>query len=51
MESLGGVNTREFFDDKNTHGIVKAYEINLDESIRNHALVYEPMIEQGISGE
>ena len=45
MEALGGVKVREFFDDENTHCIVKAYEINVNESISNYATIYEPMIE------
>lgn len=45
MEALGGVKVREFFDDENAHCIVKAYEINVNESISNYATIYEPMIE------
>lgn len=46
MEALGGVNIREFYDDENAHCIVKDYEINVNESIRNNSIIYEPMIEQ-----
>lgn len=46
MEALGGVNIREFFDEENAHCIVKDYEINVNESIRNNSIIYEPMIEQ-----
>lgn len=48
MEALGGINTREYFDDKNAHCIIKDYEIHVDESIRNNSEIYEPMIEPGI---
>lgn len=48
MESLGGVNIREFFDDKIAHCIVKDYEINVDESIKSNSAIYEPMIKQTI---
>lgn len=51
MECLGGINTREFFDDENSHCIVKDYEINVDESISNNSTIYEPMIGHGISGK
>ena len=40
MEALGGIQIREFFDDENAHGIVKAYEINVGESLRNNAAIY-----------
>lgn len=46
MEALGGVNIREFFDEENAHCVVKDYEINVNESIRNNSIIYEPMIEQ-----
>lgn len=46
MEALGGVNIREFFDDENAHCVVKDYEINVNESIRKNAEIYEPMIER-----
>ena len=49
MESLGGVNIREFFDNENAHCIVKDYEINVDESINNNSNIYEPIIKQSIS--
>ena len=48
MEALGGINTREYFGDKNAHCIIKDYEIHVDESIRNNSEIYEPMIEPGI---
>lgn len=44
MEALGGINTREFFDNENAHCIVKYYEINVNESIRKNSVIYEPMI-------
>lgn len=44
MEALGGINIREFYDDK--YGCtVKDYEINVNESINKNSAVYEPMIE------
>lgn len=46
MEALGGVNVREFFDEENSHCIVKDYEINVNESIKNNLNIYEQMIEQ-----
>lgn len=48
MESLGGINIREFFDNENAHCIVKDYEINVDESINNNSNIYEPMIKEQI---
>ena len=49
MESLGGKNIREFFDNENAHCIVKDYEINVNESINNNSAIYEPMIKQTTS--
>ena len=46
IESLGGINIREFFDNENAHCIVKDYKINVNESINNNANIYEPMISQ-----
>ena len=46
MESLGGKNIGEFFDNENVHCIVKDYEINVNESIKNNSFIYEPMIKQ-----
>lgn len=45
MEALGGVNIREYYDDENAHCIVKDYEIDVDDSIKNNCTIYEPMIE------
>lgn len=45
MEALGGMQVREFFDDEHSHCIIKDYEIDVNESIRNHSAIYEPMIE------
>lgn len=44
MESLGGKNRKEFFDNKNSHCIVKDYEIKVNESINNNSAIYEPMV-------
>lgn len=44
MEALGGINIREFYDDK--YGcMVKDYEINVNESLAKNSAAYEPMIE------
>lgn len=43
MEALGGTNIREYFDEENTHCIVKDYEINVNESIKNNSAIYEPI--------
>ena len=43
MESLGGINIREYFDNKNAHCIVKDYKINVDECITG--LLKEEFIE------
>ncbi len=48
IESLGGINVKEYFDNENTHCIVKDYEINVSESINNNSNIYEPMIKQTI---
>ncbi len=45
MEALGGVNTKEFFDDENAHGIIKDYKIDVDESLKKHFAIYEPLIQ------
>lgn len=45
MEALGGINIREYYDDENAHCIVKDYEIDVDDSIKNNSTIYEPMIE------
>lgn len=45
MEALGGVNTKEFFDDENAHGIIKDYEIDVDESLKKYFAIYEPLIQ------
>lgn len=46
MESLGGINIREYYDDENAHCIVKDYEIHVNDSIKNNSTIYEPMIEK-----
>lgn len=45
MEALGGINIREYYDAENAHCIVKDYEIDVDDSIKNNSTIYEPMIE------
>ncbi len=49
IESLGGKNIKEFFDNENAHCIVKDYEINVNESINHYSAIYEPMIKQTMS--
>lgn len=39
------------YNEKNAHCIVRDYEINVDESIRNNSAIYEPMTVNGISRE
>lgn len=45
MESLGGIKVREFFDSENAHCIVKVYEIDVNQSIINNSITYEPIVE------
>lgn len=45
MEALGGINIREYYDEENAKCIVKDYEIDVNESIKNNSTIYEPMIE------
>lgn len=45
MESLGGINIREYFDDENSHCIVKDYKINVNDSIEKYSSEYEDKIE------
>lgn len=44
MESLGGVLTKEFFDDKYDKCVVKHYVIDVDKSLKENANKYEEMI-------
>ena len=45
MEALGGINIREYFDDENSHCIVKDYKINVNDSIEKYSNEYEDKIE------
>lgn len=45
MEALGGINIREYFDDENSHCIVKDYKINVNDSIEKYSNDYEDKIE------
>lgn len=44
MEALGGINVREFYDNKYTNSTVKDYIINVDEAINKYKEVYEKHI-------
>lgn len=44
MEALGGINTKEFFDNENAHCIVKDYEIDVNKSIEDNAHIYEQIV-------
>ena len=44
MESLGGKNVREYYDDEFAHCIVKDYIINVNESIEKYKEQYEKFI-------
>lgn len=46
MEALGGIKIREYFDNEYSHCMVRDYEIDVNESIKNYSAVYEPMIER-----
>ena len=45
MEALGGIKTREYFDDEEAHCMVRDYKINVDESIEKYSSIYEDMVE------
>lgn len=44
IESLGGVNVREYFEDEYDHCIVKDYIINVNDSIENNKEEYDKYI-------
>ena len=46
MEALDGIMIREFYDNENTKSIVKAYEIQVNASIKHHEELYEAMLEK-----
>ena len=41
MESLGGINIREYYDDEYAHCVVKDYIINVDNAIEENRKKYE----------
>lgn len=45
MEALGGINIREYFDDENSHCVVKDYKIKVAESIEKYSSKYEEKVE------
>lgn len=45
IEALGGINIREYFDNENSHSIVKDYKINVNDSIEKYSSEYEKNIE------
>lgn len=46
MEALDGIRIREFYDNENAKSIVKAYEIQVNASIKHHEELYEAMLEK-----
>ena len=45
MEALGGINIREYFDDENSHCVVKDYKIKVADSIEKYSSEYEEKVE------
>lgn len=46
MEALDGIMIREFYDNENAKSILKAYEIQVNASIKHHEELYEAMLEK-----
>lgn len=44
MEALGGVKTREYFDDVYAHCTVVDYTIDVKKSLEEYRNIYEPYI-------
>lgn len=44
MEALGGVLVRKYFDSEEAHCMVRDYRIDVNQSIREHSALYEPLI-------
>ena len=44
MESLGGINIREYYDDEYAHCVVKDYTINVDNAIEENRKKYEQFL-------
>ena len=48
MESLGGKNIREYYDDEYAHCVVKDYTINVDDAIEENRKKYEHFLSDNI---
>ena len=48
MESLGGINIREYYDDEYAHCVVKDYTINVDNAIEENRKKYEHFLSDNI---
>lgn len=48
MESLGGINIREYYDDEYAHCVVKDYTINVDNAIEENRKKYEHLLSDNI---
>ena len=48
MESLGGINIREYYDDEYAHCVVKDYTINVDNAIEENRKKYEHFLYDNI---
>ena len=48
MESLGGENIREYYDDEYAHCVVKDYTINVDNAIEENRKKYEHLLSDNI---
>jgi predicted acetyltransferase len=48
MESLGGINIREYYDDEYAHCVVKDYTINVDNAIEENRKKYEHLVSDNI---
>ena len=48
MESLGGKNIREYYDDEYAHCVVKDYTINVDDAIEENRKKYEHFLPDNI---
>lgn len=49
MESLGGINIREYYDDEYAHCVVKDYTINVDNAIEENRKKYEHLLSDNIT--
>ena len=48
MESFGGINIREYYDDEYAHCVVKDYTINVDNAIEENRKKYEHLLSDNI---